>query len=90
MLAKSGALPTRGSWSFEVKWDGFRPIVSTEGPLRVRSRRGWNMTPQIGFLEQLPVRVFGDCHLLTERPLEPGVRPDLKRCLAALLFTGRD
>jgi len=24
MLAKSGKLPTRGVWSFEVKWDGFR------------------------------------------------------------------
>jgi ATP-dependent DNA ligase len=24
MLAKSGKLPTRGAWSYEVKWDGFR------------------------------------------------------------------
>jgi hypothetical protein len=31
-------------------------VVSTEGPLRVRSRRGWDMTPQVGFLAQLPVR----------------------------------
>jgi len=31
MLAKSGKLPTRGRWSYEVKWDGFRAIVSTEG-----------------------------------------------------------
>jgi ATP-dependent DNA ligase len=39
MLAQSGQLPTRGDWSFEVKWDGFRAIVSTEGDaLRVRSR----------------------------------------------------
>jgi ATP-dependent DNA ligase len=34
MLAKSGKLPTRGAWSYEVKWDGFRAIVSTEGRLR--------------------------------------------------------
>ena len=34
-----------GDWSYEVKWDGFRAIVSTEGaPLRARSRRGWDMT----------------------------------------------
>jgi ATP-dependent DNA ligase len=44
MLAKSGKLPTRGHWSYEVKWDGFRAIVSTEGPPRARSRRGWAMT----------------------------------------------
>jgi ATP-dependent DNA ligase len=31
MLAKSGKLPARGAWAFEVKWDGFRAIVSTEG-----------------------------------------------------------
>jgi hypothetical protein len=55
MLAKSGKLPTRGQWSYEVKWDGFRAIVSTEGPLRVRSRRGWDMTEHVRFLEQLPV-----------------------------------
>lgn len=47
MLARSGPLPTLGDWSYEVKWDGFRAIVSTEGPLRVRSRRGWNMTEHV-------------------------------------------
>jgi bifunctional non-homologous end joining protein LigD len=45
MLARLGSLPTRGDWAYEVKRDGFRAIVSTEGvPLRVRSRRGWDMT----------------------------------------------
>jgi ATP-dependent DNA ligase len=44
VLARSGPLPTRGDWAYEVKWDGFRALVSTEGGLRVRSRRGWNMT----------------------------------------------
>jgi hypothetical protein len=29
----------------EIKWGGFRAIISTEDGLRVRSRRGWNMTP---------------------------------------------
>jgi ATP-dependent DNA ligase len=50
MLARSGRLPTSGDYAYEVKWDGFRAIVSTEGPLRVRSRRGWDMTPHVGFL----------------------------------------
>jgi ATP-dependent DNA ligase len=43
MLARSGQLPTSGDYAYELKWDGFRAIVSTEGPLRVRSRRGWDM-----------------------------------------------
>jgi ATP-dependent DNA ligase len=54
MLARSGRLPTNGDYSFEVKWDGFRAIVSTEGPLRVRSRRGWNMTEHVPFLADPP------------------------------------
>jgi hypothetical protein len=24
MLARSGVLPTRGEWRYEVEWDGFR------------------------------------------------------------------
>jgi ATP-dependent DNA ligase len=39
-----------------VKWDGFRAIVSTEdAPLRVRSRRGWNVTDLAPELSALPV-----------------------------------
>jgi bifunctional non-homologous end joining protein LigD len=55
MLARSGLLPTRGDWAYEVKWDGFRAIVSTEGRLRVRSRRGWDMTGLVPELAALPV-----------------------------------
>jgi ATP-dependent DNA ligase len=47
MLARPGKLPIRGEWAYEVKWDGFRAIASTEGPLRVRSRRGWNMIEHV-------------------------------------------
>jgi ATP-dependent DNA ligase len=47
MLARSGRLPAGDGYSFEVKWDGFRAIVSTEGALRVRSRRGWDMTEHV-------------------------------------------
>lgn len=47
-----------------MKWDGFRAIVSTEGPLRVRSRRGWDMAPHLDFLEELPVRAVLDGELV--------------------------
>jgi ATP-dependent DNA ligase len=47
MLARSGPLPTRAGYAFEVKWDGFRGLLSTEGTLRIRSRRAWELTPLI-------------------------------------------
>jgi ATP-dependent DNA ligase len=53
LLARSGQLPTSGTFAYEVKWDGFRTIVSTEIPLRVRSRRGWDMTERVQFLADL-------------------------------------
>jgi ATP-dependent DNA ligase len=37
MLARSERLPTGGDYAYEVNWDGFRAIVSTEGLLRVAS-----------------------------------------------------
>jgi bifunctional non-homologous end joining protein LigD len=79
MLAKSGKLPTRGDWSFEVNWDGFRAIVSTdEGPLRVRRRRGWNMTEHVRFLEQPPVRAVLDGELVN---FGDDGKPDFRACL---------
>jgi ATP-dependent DNA ligase len=44
MLARSGDLPSRGRWAYEVKWDGFRAIVRAGAASRVRSRRAWDMT----------------------------------------------
>ena len=44
MLSRTGELPTGDGWSYEVKFDGFRALVSTEDGLQVPSRRGWNMT----------------------------------------------
>jgi bifunctional non-homologous end joining protein LigD len=65
MLARSGQIPTRGDWSFEVKWDGFRAVVSTEGEaLRVRSRRGWNMTQLVPELREIPVEATLDGELV--------------------------
>jgi ATP-dependent DNA ligase len=45
MLARSGRLPTSGDNAYELKWDGFRAIVSTGGSLRLLSGRGWDMAP---------------------------------------------
>jgi bifunctional non-homologous end joining protein LigD len=64
MLARSGRLPTSGDYAYELKWDGFRAIVSTEGELRVRSRRGWDMTSHVGFLAHLPVSAVVDGELV--------------------------
>jgi bifunctional non-homologous end joining protein LigD len=64
MLARSGRLPTRRDFNYEVKWDGFRAIVSTENGLQVRSRRGWNMTDRVGFLASLPVSAVLDGELV--------------------------
>src|SRR4051794_36224986 len=47
-----------------LRWDGFRAIVSTERTLRVRSRRGWNMTEHVLFLEHLPARGIFDGELV--------------------------
>jgi bifunctional non-homologous end joining protein LigD len=64
MLARSRPIPTRGDWAFEVKWDGFRAIVSTESGLRVRSRRGWSMAELLPELGALPVRATLDGELV--------------------------
>jgi len=53
MLARSGALPT-GDYAYELKWDGFRCLVSTVGRLRVLSRQWWEMTPHLPELARLP------------------------------------
>jgi bifunctional non-homologous end joining protein LigD len=58
MLARSGPIPSRGRWAFEVKWDGFRALVSTR-PFCVRSRRGWDMAPLLPeFAELRPHGVY--------------------------------
>jgi bifunctional non-homologous end joining protein LigD len=74
MLARSGRMPTRGDWSYEVKWDGFRAVVSTEHRFRVRSRRGWDMTLLLPELAALPVYA-PDFPLICERMLmrQPGI-----------------
>jgi bifunctional non-homologous end joining protein LigD len=64
MLARPGPLPSGSGWSFELQWDGFRAIVSTEDGLRVRSRRGWNMTPVLPELRKLQAGLVLDGELI--------------------------
>jgi ATP-dependent DNA ligase len=53
MLSRSGPIPS-GDYAFEVKWDGFRALLSNQGEFRVLSRRGWNMTGLLPELRELP------------------------------------
>jgi bifunctional non-homologous end joining protein LigD len=55
MLARSGPLPARRGYAFEVKWDGFRCLLSTEQRLRIVSRRGWEMTQLVPELATFPI-----------------------------------
>jgi bifunctional non-homologous end joining protein LigD len=64
MLARTGDLPRRDGYAFEVKWDGFRALVSTEDGLHVRSRRGWTMTELVPELAKLPSGLVLDGELV--------------------------
>ena len=64
MLSRTGKIPIGAGWSFEVKWDGFRALVSTENGLKVRSRRGWNMTAAVPELAELPAGLVLDGELV--------------------------
>jgi hypothetical protein len=55
MLLRSGRLPASGDYAFESKWDGFRALVSRNGHVQVRSRRGWDMTSLVPELTGLPM-----------------------------------
>jgi bifunctional non-homologous end joining protein LigD len=64
MLSSPGEIPTGPDWTFEVKWDGFRALVSTESGLQVRSLRGWNMTARLPELQGLPPGIVLDSELV--------------------------
>lgn len=64
MLLRPGAIPAGAGWAFEVKWDGFRAVVSTEDGLRVRSRRSWDMTGRVPELASLPAGLVLDGELV--------------------------
>jgi ATP-dependent DNA ligase len=59
MLARAAKIPTGTGWSFEPTLDGFGAIVSTCGEaVRVRSRRGWNISRLLTELDSLPSDVI--------------------------------
>jgi bifunctional non-homologous end joining protein LigD len=64
MLARPAELPISSNYAFEVKWDGFRAIVSTLTGLRIRSRRGWDMTERVEELAGLPEGLVLDGELI--------------------------
>jgi bifunctional non-homologous end joining protein LigD len=65
MLLRSARLPTSGDYSFEPKWDGFRCLVSRNGSVRARSRRGWDMTSLVPELVDRPDGVIVDGELVS-------------------------
>jgi len=87
MLARSDTLPTRGDWSYEVKWDGFRAIVSTESGLRIRSRRGWDMTELLPELASFPAFGTFDGELVA---LDAKGVPDFPLVCERMLMRRRD
>src|SRR5262249_54301911 len=45
MLATSGPLPPEdGRWAIEVKWDGWRALVTIDGAVTIHTRHGRNAT----------------------------------------------
>jgi bifunctional non-homologous end joining protein LigD len=79
MLARPGSLPLGSGYGYEVKWDGFRAIVSTEAGLQVRSRGGWDMTALLPELAELPSGLVLDGELVApdeeNRPSFPRLSP---------------
>lgn len=79
MLLRSGSIPTGVGWAFELKYDGFRAIVSTEEGLRVLSRRSWDMTDRVRELERLPRGLVLDGELVAFNELGAPCWPRLCR-----------
>ena len=64
MLLRPGGIPSGDGWAFELKYDGFRAIVSTEDGLQIRSRRAWNMSDRVPELRELPPGLVLDGELV--------------------------
>ena len=64
MLSRLSRELPLGDYAYELKWDGLRAMVSTADGLRVRSRRGWDMTELLPELADLPPRLVLDGELI--------------------------
>jgi bifunctional non-homologous end joining protein LigD len=82
MLATPGVLPRGAAWAYEVKWDGFRAIVSSENGLEIRSRRGWSMTDRLPELAALPTGLVLDGELVA---IDDDGRPSFPLLVSRLL-----
>jgi bifunctional non-homologous end joining protein LigD len=82
MLARAGEIPRGSGWVFEPKLDGFRCLACTHGPLRVRSRRGWDMTSLLPELRALPENVQLDGEIVA---LDANGLPDFHRLSSRVL-----
>lgn len=79
MLATAGPLPIEdGRWSYEVKWDGVRVLVSVQGGrVHVASRSGRDVTGAYPELSGLAAALPGDALLDAEVvAFDPGGLPD--------------
>lgn len=91
ILPVSGPLPAdQARYAFEPKWDGFRALVYVEaGGLRVRSRRGTELTDRCRELAGLARAVGADALLDGELVvLASDGRPDFE-ALRGRVFNGR-
>jgi bifunctional non-homologous end joining protein LigD len=86
MLARPATLPLGSGFAYELKFDGFRAIVSTARGLEVRSRRGWSMTELVPELDELPPGLVLDGELVA---LGDDERPSFPR-LSRRLLHGRE
>jgi bifunctional non-homologous end joining protein LigD len=86
MLLQSASLPLKGDYAYEVKWDGFRALVSLHGSLSVRSRNGWDMTHLVPELAEIPGDLVLDGELVA---LGEDQRPDFPQLCARMLNNRR-
>jgi hypothetical protein len=82
MLARAESTLPVGDYAFEVTWDGFRTVASTEGGFRVRSRRGWRMEPLI---PELPLHGGVSCWSRSSLAVGSGSFAELRRTEGFLL-----
>src|SRR4051812_43613509 len=92
MLATSAPWPVDdGRWAYEVKWDGWRALVTVDGTVTVRTRRGRNAAESFPELAAMADalegrRVVLDGEIVAGRD-RPGSRTTLgrkKKCSAWL------
>jgi bifunctional non-homologous end joining protein LigD len=74
-------LPLNPGWSFEPTYDGLRAVISTENALKVRSWRGWDMTPALAELQDLPSGLVLDGELVAWKGRDPYFPAPCRRML---------